>query len=692
MGNRWEAVYRIAWSDAGFPELREEFAVLKCDLDQDGLAVELGPWAPGAGPAGSEAFGVRVDGELLTARSPQLEVRGLDRQILGDGVEETVVRYERADAPALAVEWHVQRRDALDLAEAWVVVRNLGPGEITVDRLDSVRVDVASDGAELRSFTSSWGLEFEPVNQPLTGDRTLQTLAGRSSKNEHPWFALVRPDGVALAGAPVWSGNWVFRFEETPRGHRLSGGLHDEGFAKKIGPGEHLAAPHVVLATGADLDAVSVAFARVAREKAPTNELANALPVEWNTWWTYEDHSIDEQVFRANVDVAAELGVEVCTLDAGWFGPSDTGSHWTDHRGDWDHVNAERFPSGLRSLSDYVHERGMRFGLWCEIEAIGPKAYVAERRPDLPASRDGKPLGLVCFGNPDAAQWAYETLDRLVSDEGADWIKLDFNLDPGLGCNRTDHGHGPDDGLFEHYRGYYGVLTRVRERHPDVVLENCSSGGLRIDLGMLRQTHLTFLSDPDWPEHGLQLLWGASLMLPPNLLLHWGFSEWYGDHRHQTFDPRDPELQPHQVDYYRRIAMVGSTGLSWGLPNLPENVRERLASNNRTYKELVRPFVRDADLHRLTGQPKRFGEGDRWAGFQYARADGSSHLALLFRLPGGENERTIALRGLAEDAEYDVRWLDADRRETRGGGDLMSTGLRLELPEEGSEIVVLERR
>src|SRR5262249_18577766 len=155
----------------------------------------------------------------------------------------------------------------------------------------------------------------------------------------------------------------------------------------------------------------------------------------------------------------------------------EVGSQWTDHRGDWDLVNQQRFPSGLRALSDHVHQLGMRFGLWCEIEALGPKARLAKQRPDLPALRDGKPLGYVCLGNPAAAEWAVETLDRLIREHDADWIKLDFNLDPGLGCDRTDHGHGPGDGLFEHYQGYYGVLTRIRAMHPDVVLENCSSGG-----------------------------------------------------------------------------------------------------------------------------------------------------------------------------------------------------------------------
>src|SRR5690606_25062592 len=107
-------------------------------------------------------------------------------------------------------------------------------------------------------------------------------------------------------------------------------------------------------------------------------------------------------------------------------------------------------PSGIRALSDYTRARGMKFGLWCEIEAIGKSARLAEARPELVATRGGERLGYVCMGSPAGQEWAFQTLDRLIREHGCDWIKLDFNLDPGAGCDRTDHGHGAGDGLYAH--------------------------------------------------------------------------------------------------------------------------------------------------------------------------------------------------------------------------------------------------
>ncbi|MGH3491222.1 MAG: alpha-galactosidase [Actinopolymorphaceae bacterium] len=659
-------------------------------------------WAvEGCGPV----FTVVAGGVTVTGESAGLEVAPPVVASNADGVvDETIVCRYAADGLDLRVDWHVRRYPEVAVVETWASVTNEGDQPVTVDRIDSLGLVVPAGDHDLLSYTSGWGLEFEGVRTKLAGPTTLETLRGRSSADRHPWFGLVRvADGAVLCGAVAWSGNWVVRFDETDGsdaqsagGYLLTGGLHDIGFATILPPGASVTAPPVVLALGyaGDLDTVSIALARAARAHwMPRSPLADRSPVEWNHWWTYEDHSIDENMFATNAAVAADLGVEVCTLDAGWFGPAEATSQWTDVRGDWDRVNTARFPHGIRAVADSVHGRGMSFGLWCEIEALGPKAAVAAKRPDLPALRDGEPLGYVCLGNPAAWDWAHATLDQLVRVHGADWIKLDFNLDPGLGCNRTDHGHGAGDGLFTHYTGYYRLLDAVRSDHPDVVLENCSSGGLRIDLGILRRTHLTFLSDPDWPEHGLQLLWGATALLPANQLLHWGFSEWYGDHRHQTFDPRDPSLTPYQFDYYRRIAMLGGTGFSIGLVDLPDWVRERLRASVQTYQELVRPYVQTADLHRLTATPRRFGEGARWAAVQYALPDSSAHLVLAFRLAGSADQsQVVHLHALDPVQAYDLRWHDADRHEVRTGEDLLAGGLEFALPEEGSELVEIRGR
>lgn len=591
--------------------------------------------------------------------------------------------------------YHLKLYEGTALLEAWPVIQNTGTDSLRLETVDSVVLNLREGNGTLMRFTGDWGNEFEPEFSPISSRVILESRSGRSSKGHHPWFALSHPKDCVLSGAVAWSGNWVICFDPQPEyGCRLRMGLHEWQFVKILQPGESLQGVPVVLVAGDDLDAVSQQYAQVGRKHwYPENTLTSRLPIEWNHWWPYEDADINERTFLDNVVLAEQMGFEVCTLDAGWFGSSEPETHWYDVRGDWHQVNKERFPGGIRALADAVHARQMHFGLWCEIEALGKKAGLAHEHPDYAATRDGNPLGYLCFGNPQVQEWAFTTLARLITKYRCDWIKLDFNLDPGAGCNRTDHGHQSGDGLYEHYQGYYCVLGRVRQTFPHVVLENCSSGGLRLDLGMMHHTHLAFLSDPDYPVHGLQVFWGASTMLAPHVLLHWAFSQWCGTPPtpFQNFDPHDPALTPQKWDYYARVAMLGAYGLSQKLPELPDWLARRIVANHEIYRSHIRRFVKDGDLYRLTTQPRRNGEGDRWTAFQYSLPSLDQHLLFVFRLPGGEAERVIRLKGLYKDRVYGVQELSGGRFSTMTGQALMVKGLKLKsLAEEESALFLIQ--
>ncbi len=613
----------------------------------------------------SPLWAVHVDDEVLTAQSSHVQL--VDMMVDTDTTGCQTVALEFVHEPRqLHITWYLRTYANSPLCEAWLRISNQGTARCRIERIDSCVIDIPSASYDLLTYTGGWGSEFEPVQSRLLGGKHLEVRAGRSSQGMHPWCLLWRDVRSLISVSVAWSGNWIIRFDEQDDGgYRMSAGLNDWAFFVDALPGHTVDAPHVVVVTqdDTDLSAAAAAYADIGRRYwYPRAPLADRLPVEWNHWWTYEDRSLNEAVFRANVDAAKTLGVEVCTLDAGWFGPADPTTHWYDYRGDWHIVNTRRFPSGIRALSDYVHAAGMAFGIWCEIEALGRKASVNDTHPEVVARRHDGALGYVCLGSPAGWQWAFNTLDRIISEYNADWIKLDFNLDPGAGCNRTDHGHGAGDGLLCHYLGYYRLLEAIRTKYPHVVLENCSSGGLRIDLGLARQTHMAFLSDPDWPEHSLQLFWGAATMLAPDALLHWGFCEWgFADHPQQTFDPRDPTLTLQQLDYYTHISMLHRFGFSQGLPDLPQWVMQRYQKHVADYQHIVRRFIKSARLVHLTNQPRRNGTLDRFAGFQYVMPDEKELLVALFRLPGAKAQRRFYLDAIQQERTYKVTWLETQQ-------------------------------
>lgn len=502
-------------------------------------------------------------------------------------------------------------------------------------------------------FTSSWGLEFEPQTWPAGDPLVLEVTSGRSSNQASPWLAVESDDGACVLTLH-WSGNWRMTSTPTADGVRVEVGLHADGQRLHLADGETGTLPAVSVGWGASTAEASAALARHLLGQVPPGP---PLLTEWNHWWPYEDVEIDEDVFLANAAAAAALGLEVAVLDAGWFGRADATSDWVAERGDWHLVNTARFPHGLAWLADQTRARGVEFGLWVEAEAVGRAATVAQEHPDLLAlDADGGQLGYVCLGSPLGRQHVHDTVHGLLEQTRARWLKWDFNLDPGRGCARDDHGHRADDGLLQHYRGLYAVLDRLRAAHPATVLEACASGGLRVDAGLAAHVDGFFLSDPDWTEHHLAVLWGAARMLPPRQLLHWPQSEWRGEHRFQKVDYSGSLLTPDQFDTKVRAAMLHRFGVSVRLTELRPDLAERLREHVVTFTTLVRPLLADGVLVPLTEQPRREERGHRQPAFQVTSGD--EHLVAAFRLPPTGGWDAVRPTGLDPHTTYAVAPVD----------------------------------
>lgn len=531
----------------------------------------------------------------------------------------------------------------------------------------------------LSSFSSSWGLEFQPETHPIDTPVVLEVTSGRSTNQAMPWL-LVETDAGCTIFAVHWSGNW--RLVGTPGENGttvIEIGLHPHGQRLALAPGEAFTLPAVSAANGADAREAAAALVRHLQAQVPPGP---ELLTEWNHWWPYEDAEINEDVFLANAEIAAGLGLEVAVLDAGWFGRPDAASHWFEERGDWHLVNSERFPHGLAWLAEQTRAAGIEFGIWIEAEAIGVKAQIAAERPELVALDEaGAALGYVCFGSEAGREHIWRTVSGLIDTTGARWIKWDFNLDPGAGCRRDDHGHGPDDGLLRHYLGLYAVLDRLRAAYPQTIFEACSSGGLRIDAGLAAHVDGFFLSDPDWTEHHLTCLWGAAQMLPPRQLLHWPQSEWRGDHRFQKVDYSGSLITMAAFDTKIRSALLHRFGVSVRLTQMRPDLLHRLRDHVTGYRDIIRPMLEDGALIPLTEQPLREEKGWRQPAFQLSPETADQpdrHLVAAFALPPAGDPVPVRPVGLDPAASYAVQVLDGDHLGDaiiRTGTDLVDLGL-----------------
>ena len=376
------------------------------------------------------------------------------------------------------------------------------------------------------------------------------------------------------------------------------------------------------------------------------------------------------------MDAAAQLGIEAFVLDSGWYNKKD----WSRELGDYQ-VNREKFPNGLEELSRYVRAKGMKFGLWVEIENAGAGSRLAQEHPDWFLAYNGAPIlkdqrHQLNFARAEVRQWATATVERLIRDYNLGWLKIDYNIDVGY---RFDPPGGPRtaDVLYDHVRAYYGWLDELRAAHPGLLVENCSSGALRFDLGIIAHAHTTWLSDVVNPFPSAQLGYGCTVEFAPEICNHW----MVGDDDQGHVDPAKP---PGWWDFLFRIPMNGQFGISSRVMDWGPEARARAAANIALYKRL-REVIAGADVYHLTPQPAH-NDPRGWMAIQYVAPDSRRSVLIAYRLGDSSAGQTFKLRGLTEK-RYRVT-VDGRPQGSYPASELAGQGLPLKLDAEWRAAVV----
>ncbi|MBR5993547.1 MAG: alpha-galactosidase [Lachnospiraceae bacterium] len=273
---------------------------------------------------------------------------------------------------------------------------------------------------------------------------------------------------------------------------RVSGGIADRDFGqwtKTVKPGESFVAPKAVVATGSSLEEVCDKLVKA--QRPDISPIDNKMGITFNEYCaTWGNPTIDN--LKRLADKIAGKGIQFLVMDSGWY--SDCGNWW-EYRGDWS-INRERFPNGLKELTDYIREKGMIPGIWFEFEVASPKSGVYEI-PDHFVKKDGVPLTI-----GGARFWDMEDpyvesfLDRNVignlRDNGFGYIKVDYNDTMGIGCDGPE---GPGENLRKKVIATQEYFKKMRRELPNLVIENCSSGGHRLEPSFMELASQASFSD-----------------------------------------------------------------------------------------------------------------------------------------------------------------------------------------------------
>jgi len=341
--------------------------------------------------------------------------------------------------------------------------------------------------------------DFEPKTAALgmAGNIKLGSIGGRSSNGTMPFFDL-QVDKGGVIGAIGWTGNWSASFLREREGKTItmSAGMQRTHFV--LHPGEAIRTPRILLLNwSGDQDDAHNVWRRLLLAYYSPQEKGQPLvgPACVLTWG---NALISQKLTRVQELVQKQIPFDVYWIDAGWYGNEDYKENstvhttpWFRNRGSW-WPNKQTFPDGFKPLSDLLHKNGMAFLLWIEPEEADEGTTLLTEHPEWFLKRkDGG--GVLDLGDPVARKGITDLVSGLIAQGGVDWYRQDFNVDPaGLWIDAPDR-----VGMAEirYIEGLYAFWDDLRAAHPGLKIDNCASGGRRLDLETISRSMALWRSD-----------------------------------------------------------------------------------------------------------------------------------------------------------------------------------------------------
>lgn len=682
----------------------------------------------GAGPEAPSLLSLQVPGQ------PKWENRGSEALIKSVelGGEQTQVHWQfdrdasHSDAKSVSFIYE-SKNPRLRLTWSWTIKEDYGPIEhqIRIENLTAQELWIPMQD----SFDFDWQIDPQSRLEHLYVEKGAGTPSpvgthqvavtegyrwtGTSStygdihedqpREIIPWMLLQRADSQTGWYAGIeFSGRTRITLERAKDSLRGFAGLKPDlgPFRTRLEPGESFETPVVFVGGFRDgPDGAGNILRRWVRAVLGNPDTWNnpSYPLIVNNSWG-GGMEVNEEIARRMIRDAADLGVDMFHVDAGWFRGV----------GDW-YPDPEKFPHGLTAIADDAHQHGLKFGLWVDWTQAGlstePGALNA-RDPkvrdwmvtDLP--KDWQPEAFkgqtIDLGVPEAKEWAQHEVERIVKDYHLDMLEHDGYL-VADGCDRTDHPHAAPDPLnkcihkewgsywvessnstdvsYHAVRAYYEIYSKLRKEHPGLLFEICNDGGRMVDFGTAAHGDYFSITDTYDPLSNRRAFYDASHVLPAAML--------------ESYVEKWPTPRIENFRYVLRSGMMGWLTIMMDTNAWSPEQHTEARKEIELYKKELRPLIRDAELYHISPRP----DGVHWDGVEYWDPNRQRGVVYAFRatLPG-ESIHTIVLKGLKESGQYLVSFHDhtsADRKLT--GRELMERGLKVSLPvENSSELVFIE--
>ena len=613
-----------------------------------------------------------------------------------EGFSETVIHLKDR-VYDLVVELHTKAYWNEDVISQWTVIKNDENGVVKLNNFASSFLPLKAESYYLTHFHGAWAGEMSVAEEKLeNGIKVIECKKGvRTTQTENASFILsmnhpsLENSGDCYGGALAWSGNYrlVFQVDEW-RTLNVATGINPFLSAWNLKPGESITTPEMIYTfSSSGRGQISRNLHDWGREYGMTGgtEIHDIVLNSWEgAYFTFDENTLTEMM-----DDAAEMGIETFVLDDGWFGNKYPRNNDDAGLGDWQ-TNTKKLPRGLDYLIDHAHSKGLKFGLWIEPEMVNPESELAENHPEWIVQSNGRAKItwrnqlLLDLSNPKVQDFVFNVFDSLLTTHpGIEYVKWDANRHVEQAgstyLSDTEQTH-----LWVAYtEGLYAVYDRIRAKYPEFVIQDCASGGGRLDYGALKYHNEYWTSDNTDPLSRIFIQYGTTLIYPP-----------VGAASHVSTSPNHQTQRMTPLKFRFDVAMTGRLGMELQPKDIQGGDRVFAEEAIKNYKQFVRPIVTTGDLYRLKSP---YDEGG-WASQLFVAKDKAEAVFYAFSLEPHLRGiyPTIKLNGLDANKKYQITEINKNGKgrfwgdgETFSADYLMNVGLELQIADQYDSAVFM---
>lgn len=527
--------------------------------------------------------------------------------------------------------------------------------------------------------------------KPLVEPGTTVIGCNKGQSYNSPFF-IIRNEvtGQYLIGDLAWSANWRMEFGcKQGESHTLQFkiGPWATDALRIIDPDETIKTPavHMGLVSGSLDTAVQSMHDHIRNFVLPRRKIECSYLIQYSSTGdqgysseSFGDSSMyTEENVIDQIDLAVSLGAELFIMDAGWW----------EQQGDWV-PSQSRFPNGLEPIVEYCHKKGLRFGLYAEIEKADPGSVIAREHPEW--IKWYKPYPILDLSRPEVAEYLESELTKMIDKYKLDLLRVDYNVPsavPFEGKSNVRDGIA-ENNFWRYYESFDRIFEHIHIKYPDLILQQAACGGGRNDLGTVGRFHEQYLTDGLRLPYEIQDYSGQTLSLPSEVIII-GHG---ADGGCRTGNPEN-------FDTNLRVAFTLSTPWLWSgaiapsRKELSQDCVDRYVHYANIYKKFIRPLWSTCRVYHHAPVSSRGGvESTGWFAMEFAAKDQTKCWATIVRIGRSETDTYLFKpKGIHREKTYRMTFDSTDETVIVNGWYLVNEGISICLEAiASSELILFE--